>query len=62
MMNSRRQRLVHMRGLPAEIDDGQHEGGEKDVNGLEPVVSIVEEKHPKPISLSGKSATKLEKK
>lgn len=57
-----RQRLVNMSGLPAEVDDGQHEGGEKDVNGLEPVVTIVEEKHPKPISLSGKFCDEIRKK
>lgn len=63
-MDSARQRLVHERRLPAEVDDGHHEGGEKDVDGLYSVVAIVEEKHPKPISLATtrKSATKYEKK
>lgn len=62
MMDSGRQRLVYVRGLPAEIDDGQHKGGEKDVNGLEPVVAIVKEKHPEPISLSGKFCDEIRKK
>lgn len=51
-MDSARYRLVHVSRLPAEIDDGHHERGEKDVNGLHPVLAIVEEKHPKPIRLA----------